>query len=65
VQINKIAQMKKTRDAVLIALVSRLGEIDIGRLVWLKKRRHSPPAAHAVAALSPNTFRLESVLTQR
>jgi hypothetical protein len=33
VQINEIAQMKKTRDAVPVALLSRLGEIDIARLV--------------------------------
>jgi hypothetical protein len=30
--------MEKTRDAVLAAVLSRLGEIDTGRrLVWLKK----------------------------
>jgi len=44
VQINKIAQMEKTRDP-RVALVSRLDEIDIVRIVvWLKKHRHSPPA---------------------
>jgi hypothetical protein len=43
VQINKIAQMEKTRDP-RVALVSRLDEIDIVRIVvWLKKHRHSPP----------------------
>jgi hypothetical protein len=42
VHINKIAQMEKARDTVPVALLSRLSEIDIGRLVWLKKRRHLP-----------------------
>jgi hypothetical protein len=43
VHVDEIAEVKKTRDAVLVALLSRLGEIDIGRLVWLKKRRHLSP----------------------
>jgi hypothetical protein len=46
VQINKIAQMEKTRDAVLVALLSRLGEIDIDRFVWLKSRHLSSCGAH-------------------
>jgi hypothetical protein len=42
-EINKIAQMEKTPDP-RVALVSRLDEIDIVRIVvWLKKHRHSPP----------------------
>jgi hypothetical protein len=47
-QINKIAQMEKTRDAVLVAPRSGLD----ARLVWLQKRRHLPPfpAARMVAA---------------
>jgi hypothetical protein len=31
--------MKKARDAVPVALLSRLGEIDIDPFVWLKKRK--------------------------
>jgi hypothetical protein len=39
-------------DAVLVAPVAGVGEIDIGRLVWPKKRRHSsPPAAAGVRVL--------------
>jgi len=38
-QIDEIAQMKKARDAVPVALLSRLGEIDIDPFVWLKKRK--------------------------
>ena len=38
--------MQETRDAVVVALVSRFGEIDIGRLVWPKKRRHLSPLRH-------------------
>jgi hypothetical protein len=40
VHIDEIAQMKKTRDAVPVVLLSRLGEIDVDLFVWLKKRRH-------------------------
>jgi hypothetical protein len=34
---QEIAQMQETRDAVLVALRSRLSEIDIGLLVWPKE----------------------------
>jgi hypothetical protein len=43
VQINKIAQVEKTRDAVPVALRPGLGEIDFDCLVWIKRRRHYPP----------------------
>ena len=36
-QIDKIAQMEKARDAVLVVLLSRLD----ARLVWSEKRRHA------------------------
>jgi hypothetical protein len=45
VQINEIAEVKKTRNPVLVARVSRLGEIDIVRIVCVKKPRHSSPVA--------------------
>ena len=53
-QINKIAQMEKTRDAVLVELLSRLN----ARLVWLKKRRHA--SRESVAGYFPQTRPLAS-----
>jgi hypothetical protein len=47
VQINKIAQMEKTRYAVPAALRSRFGGGVDCRLVWLQKPRHALPAARA------------------
>ena len=61
-QIDEIAQMKKARDAVPVALLSRLGEIDIDPFVWLKKRRHSSPCGARGRGASPNIYRLESGL---
>jgi hypothetical protein len=58
VQINKIAQMEKTRHAVLLALLSKLGDIDIDCIVWPKKRRHLFPAARAVAGALAKCFNL-------
>jgi hypothetical protein len=49
VQINKIAQMEKTRDP-RVALVSRLDIVRI--VVWLKKHRHSPPPGASARAVT-------------
>ena len=40
----------ESSHATSVALVSRLGEIDIGRLFWRKKRRHFMPSAARTVA---------------
>jgi hypothetical protein len=59
VQIAKVAKMEKTREAALAAL--RFGEVDIGRLVWIKERRHSSPCGDGVTQLVAGNFPLTFV----
>ena len=51
-QVHKIAQMEKTSDAVVVALVARFGEIDIGR---------RPAIFEAPDALRPSAVRRLSI----
>ena len=55
-QVNKIAEMEKTRDTAVALVSTRLGKINIVRIVRLKKRHHLSPAPQRVRSRRSREF---------